>query len=119
MTAYRNIERRVTEIVTDKKLYELEEYIEKDHAILCLALLHMKKGRWMHAKEYVNKHKLTLPDTTFRDRMREAEKIGLATSELINNDPTKKRWLETALGYQVNESLLELFSKAKVAYQIE
>lgn len=115
MTVYGEIERRVTAIVTDKELYELERYIEKDHAVLCLFLLHTGKGQWGSAKEYANKHGLTLPDVTFRARMKEAEERGLATSESINNDPIKRRWVETKLGYRVNESLLELFSKARLA----
>jgi len=117
MAVYDMIEKRITGIVEDEQLLKLKRYMQKDHAVLCSLLLHMGKGIWGSAKEYVKEHNLTLPDTTFRTRMREAEEIGLATSKSIGNCERKREWIETDVGYQVNEALLELFGKARVAYK--
>jgi hypothetical protein len=86
--------------------------LEKDHAIDCILLLYMKRGKWKEAKEFMRENKLTLSDGTFRSRMIEIEQLGLAKSERI--DPLKKYYLKTELGQKVAELLIELFDKLSV-----
>jgi hypothetical protein len=83
--------------------------IEKDHAIDCLFLLLMNKGRWKEAKAYMNKHKLTLSDGTFRARMIEIEHLGLAKSTLI--DPLKKYYTITNEGRKIADALLQVMKQ--------
>ena len=73
----KQIEEDITQILTSPKMSTIKAMIEKDHAIDCLFLLLMDKGRWKAAKAYMNKHKLTLSDGTFRARMIEIEHLGL------------------------------------------
>jgi hypothetical protein len=83
--------------------------IEKDHAIDCLFLLLMNKGRWKEAKAYMNKHKLTLSDGTFRARMIEIEHLGLAKSTQI--DPLKKYYTINNEGRKIADSLLQIMKQ--------
>ncbi len=96
----------ITHILTDPKLSSIKAMIEKDHAIDCLFLLLMNKGRWKDAKAYMNKHKLTLSDGTFRARMIEIEHLGLAKSTQI--DPLKKYYTITDEGRKIANSLLQV-----------
>jgi len=100
-----------TKILTDPKLSAIKAMLEKDHAIDCLFLLYMDKGRWKEAKAYMNKHGLTLSDGTFRARMIEIEHLGLAKSTQI--DPLKKHYHKTPLGEKTTKLLLELFQELK------
>ena len=102
-------EELITKILTDPKLSAIKAMLEKDHAIDCLFLLYMDKGRWKEAKAYMNKHGLTLSDGTFRARMIEIEHLGLAKSTKI--DPLKKHYHKTPIGQKITELLLELFQK--------
>ncbi len=99
----------ITRILTDPKLSGIKAMIEKDHAIDCLFLLLMNKGRWKDAKAYMNKHKLTLSDGTFRARMIEIEHLGLAKSTLI--DPLKKYYTITNEGRKIADSLLQIIKQ--------
>jgi hypothetical protein len=99
----------ITRILTDPKLSAIKAMIEKDHAIDCLFLLLMNKGRWKDAKAYMNKHKLTLSDGTFRARMIEIEHLGLAKSTLI--DPLKKYYTITNEGRKIADSLLQIMKQ--------
>jgi len=99
----------ITKILTDPKLSAIKAMLEKDHAIDCLFLLYMDKGRWMQAKAYMNKHGLTLSDGTFRARMIEIEHLDLAKSTQI--DPLKKHYHQTPLGKKTTNLLLQLFQK--------
>ena len=99
----------ITRILTDQKLSPIKAMIEKDHAIDCLFLLLMNKGRWKEAKAYMNKHKLTLSDGTFRARMIEIEHLGLAKSTQI--DPLKKYYTITSEGRKIAESLLQIMKQ--------
>lgn len=101
-------EKEVIEINDNKKLKQYREFLEKDHSTDCLFLLYMNRGKWQDAKEFRDMHDWTLPDGTFRDRMIEAEKLGLAKSELI--DPKKHYWEVTPLGYEVIVSLMTHFN---------
>jgi hypothetical protein len=105
-------EEKVTKILTDEKLSAIKAMLEKDHAIDCLMLLHLSKGKWKDAKEFMQKNKLTLSDGTFRARMIEIEQLGLAKSERI--DPLKKYYLKTQLGEQVANLLLGFFDELNV-----
>ena len=96
-------------ILTDPKLAGIKAMLEKDHAIDCLLLLHMNRGKWKEAKDFMRENKLTLSDGTFRARMIEIEELGLAKSEKI--DPLKKYYIRTELGEKVAKLLMELFDK--------
>ena len=104
-------EEEVRGILTDKKLSAIKAMLEKDHAIDCIFLLHLNKGRWKDAKGFMQDLKLTLSDGTFRSRMMEIEDLGLAKSVPI--DPLKKYYVKTAFGEKMARLLLELFEKTK------
>jgi len=103
------IEEDIKHILKDPKLSAIKAMLEKDHAIDCLFLLHMNRGKWKEAKEFMRENGLTLSDGTFRSRMIEIEELGLAKSERI--DPLKKYYTQTELGKKTAELLLELFNK--------
>ena len=105
-------EEKVKHILTDPKLSAIKKMIEKDHAIDCIFLLHMNRGKWKQAKDFMRENKLTLSDGTFRSRMIEIESLGLAKSERI--DPLKKYYLITELGEKVAKLLLGFFDELEV-----
>ena len=100
---------RAKHILTDPKLAPIKAMLEKDHAIDCILLLYMNRGKWKEAKEFMRENRLTLSDGTFRARMIEIEQLGLAKSERI--DPLKKYYLKTELGQKVAKLLLGLFDE--------
>ena len=102
-------EEKVKHILTDPKLSAIKAMLEKDHAIDCLFLLYVNRGKWKAAKDFMRENKLTLSDGTFRSRMIEIEQLGLAKSERI--DPLKKYYVITELGEQVAKNLLEFFDE--------
>jgi DNA-binding HxlR family transcriptional regulator len=102
-------EEKAKHILTDPKLSAIKAMLEKDHAIDCIFLLYMERGKWKEAKEFMRENGLTLSDGTFRARMIEIEDLGLAKSEHI--DPLKKYYLKTELGQKMAKLLLELFQK--------
>jgi len=102
-------EEKVKRILTDPKLSAIKAMLEKDHAIDCILLLHVKRGKWKDAKDFMRENKLTLSDGTFRARMIEIEELGLAKSERI--DPLKRYYLKTELGEKVAKLLLEFFDE--------
>jgi hypothetical protein len=105
-------EEKAKHILTDPKLSAIKAMLEKDHAIDCILLLHMKRGKWKEAKDFMRENKLTLSDGTFRSRMIEIEALGLAKSERI--DPLKKYYLITELGEKVAKLLLGFFDELEV-----
>jgi hypothetical protein len=105
-------EEKVKHILTDPKLSAVKAMLEKDHAIDCIFLLYMNRGKWKEAKDFMRENKLTLSDGTFRSRMIEIEELGLAKSERI--DPLKKYYLKTQLGEKVAKLLLEFFDELGV-----
>lgn len=105
-------EEKIKHILTDPKLSAIKAMLEKDHAIDCLLLLHVNRGKWKEAKDFMQKNKLTLSDGTFRARMIEIEQLGLAKSERI--DPLKKYYMITELGEKVARLLLEFFDEIGV-----
>jgi hypothetical protein len=105
-------EEKAKHILTDPKLSAIKAMLEKDHAIDCILLLHMKRGKWKEAKDFMRENKLTLSDGTFRSRMIEIESLGLAKSERI--DPLKKYYLITALGEKVAKLLFGFFDALEV-----
>jgi hypothetical protein len=105
-------EEKVKHILTDPKLSPVKAMLEKDHAIDCLFLLHLSRGKWKEAKDFMRKNKLTLSDGTFRARMIEIEQLGLAKSERI--DPLKKYYVITDLGEKVVQLLLGFFKEIDV-----
>jgi DNA-binding PadR family transcriptional regulator len=70
--------------------------------------LHINRGKWKEAKEFMRANGLTLSDGTFRARMIEIEELGLAKSERI--DPLKKYYLITELGEKIAQQLLQFFN---------
>jgi hypothetical protein len=102
-------EATVRKILTDERLSAIKAVLEKDHAIDCLFLLHLGKGRWKNAKAFMQDLNLTLSDGTFRSRMIEMEDLGLAESVAI--DPLKKYYVKTGLSEKIAELLLNLFDE--------
>jgi len=102
-------EEKIKHILTDPKLSAIKTMLEKDHAIDCLFLLHVNRGKWKAAKDFMRENNLTLSDGTFRSRMIEIEQLGLAKSERI--DPLKRYYVITDLGEKVAKLLLEFFDE--------
>jgi hypothetical protein len=105
-------EEKVKRILSDPKLSRIKAMLEKDHAIDCILLLHLHRGKWKEAKDFMRENKLTLSDGTFRARMIEIEDLGLAASERI--DPLKKLYKRTELGERVAQLLLKFFDEVYV-----
>ena len=105
----KNEDEKIKHVLTDQKLSAVKTMLEKDHAIDCLFLLYVGRGKWKEAKDFMRKNKLTLSDGTFRARMIEIESLGLAKSERI--DPLKKYYLKTELGEKVAKLLLGFFDE--------
>lgn len=101
------VEEKIKNILTDEKLSAIKAVLEKDHAIDCIFLLKMEKGRWKNAKAFMRDLGLTLSDGTFRSRMMAMEDLGLAESVAI--DPLKKYYVITEFGEKVAGLLLDLF----------
>jgi hypothetical protein len=100
-------EEKIKRVLTEPKISSIKAMLEKDHAIDCLLLLYVGRGKWKDAKDFMRKNKLTLSDGTFRARMIEIESLGLAKSERI--DPLKKYYLKTESGEKLAKLLLDLF----------
>jgi hypothetical protein len=108
----KNVEEdKIKRILTDEKTASIKAMLEKDHAIDCLLLLYVGRGKWKDAKDFMRDNNLTLSDGTFRARMIEIESLGLAKSERI--DPLKKYYQKTALGEKVAKLLLEFFDEVE------
>ena len=105
----KNDEEKIKHVLTDPKLSAIKAMLEKDHAIDCLFLLYVGRGKWKDAKDFMRENELTLSDGTFRARMIEIESLGLAKSERI--DPLKKYYLKTESGEKVAKLLLDLFDE--------
>ena len=105
-------EEKVKHILTDPKMSGIKAMLEKDHSIDCIMLLHLGRGKWKDAKDFMRENKLTLSDGTFRARMIEIEDLGLAQSERI--DPLKKLYKKTELGEKVAQLLLKFFDDFSV-----
>jgi DNA-binding HxlR family transcriptional regulator len=105
-------EEKIKHILTDQKLSAIKAMLEKDHAIDCMFLLHLNRGKWKAAKDFMRENKLTLSDGTFRARMIEIEQLGLAKSKRI--DPLKKYYVITELGEKVAKLLLGFFDEIDV-----
>lgn len=102
----KQLEEQITKVLTTSEIATIKRMLEKDHAIDCLFLLELDKGKWKKAKTYMNKHKLTLSDGTYRARMIEITQLGLAKATPI--DPLKKRYTITKKGKKLATALLEL-----------
>ena len=102
----KQLEKQITKVLTTSEIAVIKRMLEKDHAIDCLFLLALDKGKWKKAKSYMNKYKLTLSDGTYRARMIEITLLGLAKA--IPIDPLKKRYVITKKGKKLAMALLEL-----------
>jgi len=103
---------KIKRVLTQPKLAAIKAMLEKDHSIDCLLLLHVGRGKWKEAKDFMRENNLTLSDGTFRARMIEIESLGLAKSERI--DPLKKYYVKTELGEKVAQLLLGFFDELRV-----
>ena len=103
------MEERIVKIVKNPQLSSIKRMLEKDHAIDCLFLLYMGRGKWKEAKGFMHDHGLTLSDGTFRARMIEIEGLGLAKSTPI--DPLKKFYTITEKGKEITKLLLDMFER--------
>jgi hypothetical protein len=104
-------EEKIKRVLTDPKMASIKAMLEKDHAIDCLLLLYVGRGKWKDAKDFMRENNLTLSDGTFRARMIEIESLGLAKSERI--DPLKKYYQKTELGEKVAKLLLGFFDEVE------
>jgi len=105
-------EKEVTRVLTDEELSAIKVMLEKDHAIGCIFLLRMNKGRWGKADEFMNdKLKQHLSDGTYRSRMMEMEMRELATHKHIRGDPKKKHYFITDFGIKVADALIDFFNQ--------
>lgn len=102
-------EEKIVNILKDSRLSAIKRMLEKDHAIDCLFLLYMGKGKWKDAKGFMRDNGLTLSDGTFRARMIEIEELKLAKSTPI--DPLKKYYTITEKGKKITELLLGMFGQ--------
>lgn len=102
-------EEKIQHILTHPKLSAIKSLLEKDHAIDCIFLLHMNRGKWKPAKTFMNEHDLTLSDGTFRSRMIEIAELGMAKPVPI--DPLKKYYVQTEFGKKVANLLLDFFDE--------
>ncbi len=102
-------EEKIKHVLTDEKLSAIKAMLEKDHAIDCLMLLYVGRGKWKDAKDFMRENNLTLSDGTFRARMIEIESLGLAKSERI--DPLKKYYVKTEFGDKIAKLLLGFFDE--------
>ncbi len=103
------LEEQVTRVLTTAEVSAVKAMLEKDHAVDCLFLLLLGKGKWKKAKGYMNKHGLTLSDGTYRARMIEITSLGFAKATPL--DPLKKQYTITAKGEKLARALLELLQK--------
>ena len=99
---------KVRTILKGTKSARIKAMLEKDHSIDCLFLLHIDRGKWKAAKDFMRENELTISDGTFRSRMIEIEDLGLAKS--IRIDPLKKYYVKTELGEKVTNLLLDFFN---------
>ena len=102
-------EEKIKRVLTEPKLAAIKAMLEKDHAIDCLLLLYVGRGKWKDAKDFMRQNSLTLSDGTFRARMIEIESLGLAKSQRI--DPLKKYYMKTEFGEKLAKLLLGLFDE--------
>ena len=103
------MEDKIVKILKDPRLSSIKRMLEKDHAIDCLFLLYMGRGKWKEAKGFMRDNGLTLSDGTFRSRMIEIEDLGLAKSTPI--DPLKKFYTITEKGKEITKLLLDMFEQ--------
>lgn len=102
----KQLEKEIVKILTTSETAAIKAMLEKDHAMDCLLLLAMDKGKWKKAKAFMNKHNLTLSDGTYRARMIEITQLGFARAVPI--DPLKKQYKITKKGEKLATALLKL-----------
>jgi hypothetical protein len=102
----KRLEDEVVKVLTTSEIHAVKAMLEKDHAVDCLFLLLLGKGKWKNAKGFMNKHKLTLSDGTYRARMIEITQLGFAKARAI--DPLKKEYTVTERGERLALALLRL-----------
>ena len=107
----KEIEEKVIRILTGEKLSAIKALLEKDHAIDCLFMLYLNKGRWGETKEFMTKLGKHISDGTFRARMYELELLESATHKNIRGNPKQKHYMTTDLGKKVAKLLMNFFDR--------
>ena len=102
-------EKKIVQILTNKKLSAIKAMLEKDHAIDCMFLLLMNKGRWGEAKRFMRKIGKHIADGTFRLRMIEIADLKLATRKKIGKNPNQFRYVITDFGKKLGQLLFDFF----------
>ncbi|MFP3984447.1 MAG: hypothetical protein ACLFU9_00285 [Candidatus Bathyarchaeia archaeon] len=105
----KDLEKQITKVLTNPEIAAVKSMLEKDHAIDCLFLLVLDKGKWKKAKTYMNKHNLTLSDGTYRARMIEITQLGFAEATPI--DPLKRQYHATEKGKKLALELLKILQE--------
>lgn len=100
-------ESKVKQLLTNKKLAMLKQYLGRDHSIDCLFILYLNCGKWGEAKSFAKQVGFSLSFSAYRSRMRELENLGIATSRQI--DPIKKQYVLTDYGKKLTKALLTVF----------
>ncbi len=102
----KQLEDEIVKVLTTPEVAAVKAMLEKDHSFDCLFLLALGNGKWKRAKGFMNKHRLTLSDGTYRARMIEITQLGFARAEAI--DPLKKQYIITRKGERLALTLLKL-----------
>jgi DNA-binding HxlR family transcriptional regulator len=102
-------ELKISTILTNTALSDVKAMLEKDHAIDCLFLLYLGKGRWGEGKRFLLNLGKHIADGTFRARMKEMVLLNLATQRNIGNQPCKYRYVITDFGMRIVQLLLSFF----------
>lgn len=105
----KRLEEDIVNVLTTTEVASVKAMLEKDHAVDCLFLLLLGKGKWQRAKAFMSGHSLTLSDGTYRARMIEITQLGFATAKPI--DPLKKEYLITEKGERLARVLLRLLQE--------
>lgn len=108
-----NRERKIKQLLTNKKLAMLKDYLGRDHSMDCLFILYLNYGKWGKAESFAKHVGFSLSFSAYRSRMRELETLGLATSR--QTDSIKKQYFLTDYGKKLTKVLLTFFD-ALVSY---
>ncbi|NLB77103.1 MAG: hypothetical protein GX799_11690, partial [Crenarchaeota archaeon] len=53
-------EEKIKRVLTEPEMAAIKTMLEKDHAIDCLLLLYVGRGKWKDAKDFMRDNNLTL-----------------------------------------------------------
>jgi hypothetical protein len=92
----------------DKTITGIRSFLGRSHAIDCLFLLLMNRGKWGEAKSFAKELNIKFSYRSFKTRMTELEALGLAEGIWI--DAIKKDYMKTKSGEKVACLLLDFFT---------